>query len=897
MKKKRMFGIVIILIIAAAAIFAVCWSNRKWKLSDVEHLHFRDGFLYFVDRGDDGCLQIVRSDQEGKNGRMILCDINEKEMYRSALQMFFDDEGNAYLLMKENDDRKASLVIYSCDFENGKLEEEAYDLTSVIGQSENVYVQGIRGDSLYYFSIPYSVDGEAELCTIDDNGNVLCLDSLPLQYPYLKSQFFLSENNVILWMNYEGEVFAKQLGSDQMFQIEGITGIKGIFANMTDNGGYTAYVLDHQQDCIREINLMDLTSDIIYRADELGKGFSFGDLIGPCCSAKGFCGAVQKDGGAEEVILCFYHNGIYHELFEISLTGKAVFQETSVYIWAILGLAAVLCVYWYIYCTYKVQSIFFRIIVLFLIGMLGGDYLLGVWVNGSLQEHLETNQTMSLTAIGSQVEEQVAVKLEQNPDQIPTGENGPGMNQEESGDNNVGDSAAGYSYGILRADADGNLRVYESMSEYSNVPVEWCYPEECVKALYQAFNTGESVSSKVQNEKGMQNILFIPIVFSDGTVYGVLSLFAEGGFLEYQTWYYEWNLRTMSVLMLLFISVILILLLVVFLMPLKKLKRCAERLEAGEMGVTVPVRGHNEIANIASAFNSMSVGIAAYVHDMKEMSDGYYKFVPAKILELLGKETIQEVQLGDEITENMTILSLHMEYPRQSLTMSAEERYKDINRLLALMVSPIACHNGVVEHFEDSGLSAFFTENSIEALEAAIEMQRALNTEGNGRIATVAITYGCVMIGVIGSENRMETATISAHTNLAKELRFEGEKYGAKILATHLVYRQVPEFGRKYHARYLGNVYVSASDTLERIYDVYDGDEEEEFYYKELTKPMFEKGVELFVARKFYDARLVFVEVLKQHRRDKAAKEYLYRCDNYYRMSHPEQADTLIGRF
>ena len=81
------------------------------------------------------------------------------------------------------------------------------------------------------------------------------------------------------------------------------------------------------------------------------------------------------------------------------------------------------------------------------------------------------------------------------------------------------------------------------------------------------------------------------------------------------------------------------------------------------------------------------------------------------------------------------------------------------------------------------------------------------------------------------------------------------------------------------------------------LFRSYDGDSEEEFYYKDLTKELFEKGVGLFVARKFYEARLVFVEVLKQHRKDKAAKEYLYRCDRYYKMADEEEKETVIEKF
>ena len=294
----------------------------------------------------------------------------------------------------------------------------------------------------------------------------------------------------------------------------------------------------------------------------------------------------------------------------------------------------------------------------------------------------------------------------------------------------------------------------------------------------------------------------------------------------------------------------------------------------------------------------MSLKIAQYVQEIKGISDGYYKFIPAKTLDMLGKESVQEVKLGDQMTGEFTILSLHaIDYPKQSVFISAEQVYNNINKMLSILVEPINSHSGVVEHFEDTGLTALFTASSREALDAAIDMQNLMRQLmlGNGR--TIAISYGQVMIGVIGHEQRMEATAISAHSDLAKTLRLRGDQYGAHILITHLVYEQIPDFEERYHARYLGNIYLTANDTYERIYDVYDGDSEDEFYSKEETKQLFEKGVGLFVARKFYEARLVFVEVLKQYRKDKAAKEYLYRCDQYYKQTTGEEVETVIEKF
>ncbi len=909
MKKKSLFGIGFIWLIAFLAIFVVSYRNRELDLHYIEQIHYQDGYLYYVDRGEDNCFRIIRSDPEGTHGDLIACSRYEEERYRKIRQIFFDDQCGVYVLMEENEVksfRGTGGTIFRCDFVSGTLKETGFDFSNPLCQNREISIQGIRDEEVYYFTIPDSetVQGEAALCAMNQEGNVRQLDTIPLEYPFLKSQFFFSENQRILWMDYEGKVFAKELGGDSFLEIEGITGVKNSFKSLSDDDMNRAYVMDYKENCIREINLEDGTASIAYETGVLQRqepDFSFAHLLNPDCTQTGFCAG--EIGGEEEniVSICSYQDGVHRDLEKIRLTGHAIFYRMfPVYIGIILA-AVMGSLYWYLSTVYQIQTILVRLILVFILGLFTADHVLEEWIEATIQEQLERNQTLQLSILGEQLKDHIITHIEQKPDQFPSGERNLSLNRSKEMDSQNTDGTrelSVYVYSIIKADEEQHLMVCESMSEYSNVPVEWCYSPESVAAIYEAFESGKSTEQYDEDMNGRQNNRFIPLVLNDGTVYGVLSISVMGNVLDYQVWYYQWNLKVVSITLLSVLTLVLLLILIIFLRPLKTLKLSAGKLADGDLGVTVPVRGHDEIARISDAFNQMSLGIARYVQDIQDMSNGYYKFIPAKILELLGKESIQQVRLGDEITENMTILSIHtIPGYGQEQVWSAEKMYADINQMLPALVEPITSHHGVVEHFEHTGLSAFFIENSKSALDAAIEIQKSFDDTRQDHIRTIAISYGKVMIGVIGHECRMEAASISVHSNLAKALRLKGSTYGARILITHLVYGQITDFEKQYHARYLGNVYLAANDTLERIYDVYDGDSEEEFYYKELTKPLFEKGVELFVAKKFYEARLIFVEVLKQHRKDRAAKEYLYRCDRYYKLADSGEAETFIERF
>ncbi len=903
MEKKSLYGIFGILFATIVVLVATSLYGSAIKLNYIEQIHLQDGYLYYVERGTGDDFKIIRSDPDGKQGSLIQCNKHDREQYRMIRQIFFDDKNQAYVLIQETNVEfwnGISCKVYQCDFASGKLLETGYDLTKEVGSYSQISIQSIRDGKLYYIGISDLENSakNAKLMVQGQNGKKETKDEIPLKYPYLNAQFFWSKDDMVLWTDYAGEVYAKELGTDQYLKIKGITGKQGVFKSLCDDGSQ-AYVLDYDRECIRSINLKKGTSKILFSADEIRKdepGFTFQRLQSPDCTKTGFCAGVEDQEG--KVSICSYQNGVHKDIGEISLDFTSVLRRMF---WGYVGIvlaAVLLCIYWLARIQYHWKTILVRLCVIFLLGLLALDGFLEYWIEQSMRQQLESSQTLSLSALGKILREDITHNIETDAESFPSGDRALMLSHRTlEGENGTGEVSL-YVYSIFHADKKGKLYVSESMSEYSGVPVEWVYAPKVVETIYHAYDSGEIINKSDENKNGKRNNQFIPIVLEDGTKYGVIAVSVAGNIQDYQIWYYQWNLKNVSSTLQIVLTVILMVILYIFLRPLKTLKECAGRLAAGDLGVTVAVRGHDEVADISAAFNQMSLEIAKYVEDIRGMSDGYYKFIPAKILNLLDKESIQEVKLGDQMTGELTILSLHaLNYPRQSKFLSAEQVYNDINRVLSMLVEPINSHGGVVEHFEDTGLSAFFTVSSREALDAAIEIQHLLEQRmpGNGR--TIAISYGRVMIGVIGHEQRMEATTISAHSDLAKELRLKGDKYGAHVLITHRVYEQIPGFEDYYHARYLGNIYLSATNSYERVYDVYDGDSEEEFYFKQRTKELFEQGVGLFVAKKFYDARLVFVEVLKQHRKDKAAKEYLYRCDKYYKLAVDEDVETVIEKF
>ena len=423
MDKKTGYGFTFIVIVAAIAMAAVTLYGRTIRLNYIEQIHLQDGYLYYVDRESSEDLKIIRSNTVGRKGNVIICKKHDREKYRLVDQIFFDDEGQSYVLLEEINVETwdgISCKVYQCDFKRGKLLEPAYDLTQDAREYSKMIMQRIQGGRLYYVAIPDSESGfrVARLFSMDENGNKELLEEVPLEYPYLNAQFFLSRDNVLLWMDYVGEVHAKRIGTEDYLEIEGITGKQGVFKSLSDDGT-GAYVLDYEQQCIRYIDLEKQTSYVIFsQADiqERSPEFEFRNLQSIDCTKDGFCAGVANEEGLFSV--CSYENGFHQDLQEIVITYSAV---CHCMIWVYIGIllaAVILCAYWLARVIYHFQTILVRLCLIFLLGLFVMDSFLEFWIGQSMRQQLRGNQITALSALGKILKEDIIYNIPGNDDGI-----------------------------------------------------------------------------------------------------------------------------------------------------------------------------------------------------------------------------------------------------------------------------------------------------------------------------------------------------------------------------------------------------------------------------------------------------------------------------------------------
>lgn len=331
--------------------------------------------------------------------------------------------------------------------------------------------------------------------------------------------------------------------------------------------------------------------------------------------------------------------------------------------------------------------------------------------------------------------------------------------------------------------------------------------------------------------------------------------------------------------------VVLLFLLLLFLQlsvirSIRKLKSGVQRLADGELGVQITSKRKDEIGDITRVFNRMSESIRGHIQEMEDLNQAYQKFVPQEIFEILGRDSVVELCPGDQAEIRVTVLSMEpCDFDARTKQMSSEEIFCYINSVLERLVPAVHENEGTVVQFRKAGIRSLYRKSTESALITAVlagEEMRAC-----GQPFSAGIAYGTVMMGIAGWSERMDVVRISKQMKLSEFLMRIAPKYNASILLTKSAATQIGNLAKSYHCRFLGYIKTAASAGVEGIYDVYDADKAEDRRFKSMTKEQFEQGVNFFCTGNYSEARQIFIGVLRQNRRDAAAREYVTLCSRY----------------
>ncbi len=274
---------------------------------------------------------------------------------------------------------------------------------------------------------------------------------------------------------------------------------------------------------------------------------------------------------------------------------------------------------------------------------------------------------------------------------------------------------------------------------------------------------------------------------------------------------------------------------------------------------------------------------------LEELNRAYQRFVPREFLNLLMKESILDVILGDQTALQMTVLFSDIRgWTTLSEDMTAQESFNFINAFLNRISPVITAHQGFIDNFQGDGMLALFPDSADDGVQAAIAMHAAVAEYNNDRQKKgyqpigigVGLHIGDLMLGIIGHAERMQGTVVADAVNLASRLEGLTRVYGSSISISEPTLKQLTN-PDKYKHRFVDKVQVKGKKDPVSVHEVFDGDPPATIELKEQTKEDFEQGLCLYYDRKFSEASVKFNQVLEKHPEDRAARIYLKRSANY----------------
>jgi class 3 adenylate cyclase len=245
--------------------------------------------------------------------------------------------------------------------------------------------------------------------------------------------------------------------------------------------------------------------------------------------------------------------------------------------------------------------------------------------------------------------------------------------------------------------------------------------------------------------------------------------------------------------------------------PIRLLIGGIQRIEQGDYGQDVPLTTNDELRHLTETFNRLVGGLRERLQMLK--------FVSKATIDAI-QQNMSSVEPGGVRKEVAVFFSDVRGFTKWSEKRAPEEVIDMLNTCLRFQADIVKEFGGDVDKFVGDELVAVFEGDNKEAnaVNAAIriirEMDRMMGEHPEIAIG-VGINAGDVVMGAVGSRDRMDYTVIGNHVNLGARLCSSAA--AGQILVSQPVYERLE---RRIVARELEPVAVKGIENPVRIYEI-----------------------------------------------------------------------------
>ncbi len=330
-----------------------------------------------------------------------------------------------------------------------------------------------------------------------------------------------------------------------------------------------------------------------------------------------------------------------------------------------------------------------------------------------------------------------------------------------------------------------------------------------------------------------------------------------------------------------------------------ELSKKNEKLQNFDLDLGDPVQSSiKEISRMSDSLFNAAAGLTAFK-----------KYVPSDLVRHLIS-TGQEANVGG-VPKDLTILFTDIEgFTSISEKIASDYLMQHLSEYFDSLSKIIMEQNGTIDKYIGDSIMAFWgaplenESSELDACRAALNCQTvltALNKRWKGlnkpiMNTRIGIASGSVVVGNVGSSERINYSVIGDSVNLASRLEGINKYYGTRIIISDDIYLKVKD---TFYCRFLDIAAVSGKNEGIRIYELV-GPLDKEF--SKIQKQFFiwyEKGVDAYLDRN-WDLSLKYFLAIKSKLKikDKSVELFAKRCLHFRKNGHliPDNWDG-VSRF
>jgi len=269
---------------------------------------------------------------------------------------------------------------------------------------------------------------------------------------------------------------------------------------------------------------------------------------------------------------------------------------------------------------------------------------------------------------------------------------------------------------------------------------------------------------------------------------------------------------------------------------------------------------------------------------LQELTASYSRFVPFQFLELLSRQSIQEIHTGDSVLVETSVLFADIRgFTTLSEQLGAQGIFTTLNEFLKVVEPFIAAHGGFINQYLGDAIMALFPGASDGALRCARDMMESAVPFNQARSAAgqppirfgLGISTGPLMVGAIGGGKRLDSNVIGDTANLASRTEGLTKVYGTPCLFTGSTRRQLEHPG-EFSFREVDRVIVKGRESSVALFELLlDGDG------RRSTMEAFSEGLAYYRVGAFDAAHKAFSACRADVEDDVTAALYMERCETF----------------